>query len=162
MGSGGSVGRVPAEGQRGTSRVSATRAGGSPVPRPVPLFSLKSVPSPHLGGGVMFFCFVQNFFFGQHKSWNIYFFCRAKREIFFQNLSLVYMTKTLNQIIIFFLHQNQNRKCIAMCNTLRILVYFVFHFNPNPSDRSFKIYTIRSQFEGAYFRECVLDCVCVR
>ena len=50
MGSGGSVGRVPAEGQRGTSRVSATRAGGSPVPRPVPLFSLKSVPSPHLVG----------------------------------------------------------------------------------------------------------------
>ena len=50
MGSGGSVGRVPAEGQRGTSRVSATRAGGSPVPRPVPLFSLKPVPSPHLVG----------------------------------------------------------------------------------------------------------------
>ena len=50
MGSGGSVGRVPVEGQRGTSRVSATRAGGSPVPRPVPLFSLKPVPSPHLVG----------------------------------------------------------------------------------------------------------------
>ena len=37
-----------------------------------------------------------------------YFFCRAKREIFFRNLTLGYMTKTLNQIIIFFLHQNQN------------------------------------------------------
>ena len=47
---GGSVGRVPAEGQRGPSRVSATRAGGFPVPRPVPLFSLKPVPSPHLVG----------------------------------------------------------------------------------------------------------------
>jgi hypothetical protein len=50
MGSGGSVGRVPAEGQRGPSRVSATRAGGFPVPRPVPLISLKPVPSPHLVG----------------------------------------------------------------------------------------------------------------
>ena len=30
------------------------------------------------------------------------------REFFFQNLTLGYMTKTLNQIIFFFLHQNQN------------------------------------------------------
>jgi hypothetical protein len=29
-------------------------------------------------------------------------------EIFFQNSTLGYMTKTLNQIIIFFLHQNQD------------------------------------------------------
>ena len=47
----------------------------------------------------MVFCFVQNFFFGQH---------RVRILIFFQNLTLGYMTKTLNQIIIFFLHQNQN------------------------------------------------------
>ena len=37
-----------------------------------------------------------------------FFFCRAKRDFFFHNLTLVYMTKTLNQIIFFFLHQNQN------------------------------------------------------
>ena len=48
MGSEDSVGRVPAEGQRGTPRVLATRACGFSVPRPVPLFSLKPVPSPHL------------------------------------------------------------------------------------------------------------------
>ena len=54
----------------------------------------------------MVFCFVQNSFFGQHEL--EYFFCRAKREIIFQNLSLGYITKTLNQIIFFFLHQNQN------------------------------------------------------
>jgi hypothetical protein len=36
------------------------------------------------------------------------FFCRAKREFSPQNLTLSYMTKTLNQIIIFFLNQNQN------------------------------------------------------
>ena len=53
------------------------------------------------GGGVMVFCFVQKFFFGQHKSQNIYFCGRAKREFFFQNLTLGYMTKTLNQIIFF-------------------------------------------------------------
>ena len=56
----------------------------------------------------MIFCFVQHFLFGQHKSQNNYFFCRAKREIFFQNITFSYMTKTLNQIIFFFLHQNQN------------------------------------------------------
>ena len=47
----------------------------------------------------MVFCFVQNFFFGQHKSQNFF---------FSHNLTLSYMTKTLNQIIFFFLHQNQN------------------------------------------------------
>ena len=62
----------------------------------------------NLKGGVMVFCFVQKFYFGQHKSYNIFFFCRTKREVFFQNLTLGYMTKTLNQIIFFFLHQNQN------------------------------------------------------
>ena len=46
------------------------------------------------GGGYVFF-------FGHHKSQNIYFFCRSKREIFFQNSTLGYMTKTLNQIIFF-------------------------------------------------------------
>ena len=36
----------------------------------------------NLKGGVMVFCFVQEFFFGQHKSNNIYFFCYAKRDFF--------------------------------------------------------------------------------
>ena len=44
-----------------------------------------------LKGEVMVFCFVQNFFFGQHES----------REFFFQNSTLGYMTKTLNQIFFF-------------------------------------------------------------
>ena len=59
-------------------------------------------------GGGYGFCFVQNFFFEQHKSQNIYFFCSAQREICFQHSTLCYMAKTLNQIIFFFLHQNQN------------------------------------------------------
>ena len=53
------------------------------------------------GGVVMVFCFVQNFFFEQHKSQNLFFFCCAKREKKFQNSTLGYMTKALNQIIFF-------------------------------------------------------------
>ena len=56
----------------------------------------------------MVFCFVKKKISGQHKSQNIYFFCRTKRNFFFQILTLGYMTKTLNQIIFVFLHQNQN------------------------------------------------------
>ena len=44
----------------------------------------------------MVFCFVQKYFFRQHL-----FFCRAEREFFFKNLTLGYMTKTLNQIMFF-------------------------------------------------------------
>ena len=47
---GGSVGRVPGEGQRVTPRASATMACGFSAPRPVALFSLNPVPSPHLVG----------------------------------------------------------------------------------------------------------------
>ena len=46
----------------------------------------------------MVFCYVQN----------INFFCRVTGDFFFQNSTLGYMTKTLNQIIFFFLHQIQN------------------------------------------------------
>ena len=49
---------------------------------------------------VMVFCFVQKFF-SDNTRVRIFFFCRAKREIFFQNSTLGYMTKTLNQIIFF-------------------------------------------------------------
>jgi hypothetical protein len=55
------------------------------------------------GGGGYGFFFVQNLIFGQHESYNIFFF-----EFFFQNLTIGYMTKTLSQIIFIFLHQNQN------------------------------------------------------
>ena len=60
------------------------------------------------GEGGMAFCFVQKFFFRTTQELEYFFFCRAKLEIFFQTLTLGYMTKTLNQIIFFFLHQNQN------------------------------------------------------
>ena len=56
----------------------------------------------------MVFLFHSEFFFRTTRELEYYFFCRAKHEIFFQNLTLGYMTKTLNHIIFVFLHQNQN------------------------------------------------------
>ena len=56
------------------------------------------------GGGVMVFCFVQNFFFGQHKSQNIYFFCRA----FFPHYNIRLYDKNSESDYFFPLHQNQN------------------------------------------------------
>ena len=52
----------------------------------------------------MVFCFVQKFF-SDNTRVRIFIFLCAKREFFFQDLTLGYMTKTL---IFFFLHQNQN------------------------------------------------------
>jgi hypothetical protein len=60
----------------------------------------------NLQGGGMVFWFVQNFFFGQHKSY-IIFFVAQSANFFLLNVTLGYMTKTLNQIIIFFLHQTK-------------------------------------------------------
>jgi hypothetical protein len=59
-------------------------------------------------GGLWFFVSFRNFFFPTTQELEYYFFYRAKCEIFFQHLTLSYMTKTLNQIFLFFLHQNQN------------------------------------------------------
>ena len=51
-------------------------------------------------GGLWLFVSFRIFFSDNTRVW-IFFFCRAKREIFFQYLTLGYMTKTLNQIIFF-------------------------------------------------------------
>ena len=59
----------------------------------------------------MGFFFVQNFFSDNTR---VRIFC------FLQNLTLGYMTKTLNQIIIFFLHRNQN----IFSATLGIRIFF--------------------------------------
>ena len=52
--------------------------------------------------------FRSEFLFRTTQELEYLFFCRAKREFFFQDSTLGYMTKTLNQIIFFFLYQNQN------------------------------------------------------
>ena len=56
----------------------------------------------------MVICFVQNSFSRTTQELEYLFFLSRKARIFFPDLTLGYMTKTLNQIIIFFLHQNQN------------------------------------------------------
>ena len=77
-----------------------------------------SLETDHLTCRVFFFA--QNFFFGQHE----------QSEIFFQNLTLGYMSKTLNQII-FFLHQNQN----IFSATLGIRIYFFLEKKHSPLPR---------------------------
>jgi hypothetical protein len=66
--------------------------------------------SDHLtckGGGICFFVSFRNFFFLTTQELEYLFFCRAKKDFFFHNSTLGYMTKTMNQIFIF-LQQNQN------------------------------------------------------
>ena len=51
------------------------------------------------GGEGLWFLFRSEFFFRTTRELEYYFFCRAKRELFFfQNTTLRYLTKTLNQI----------------------------------------------------------------
>ena len=60
------------------------------------LLAFRDWPFNLQGGGYGFL-----FRFSDNTKVRIFFFCRAKLEIFFQNLTLGYMTKTLNQIIFF-------------------------------------------------------------
>jgi hypothetical protein len=71
------------------------------------IYMVRDRPFNLKGGG--YGCLLRSeFLFLDNTRVRIFFFGRAKREFFFQNLTLGYMTKTLNQIICFFLHQNQN------------------------------------------------------
>jgi hypothetical protein len=56
----------------------------------------------------MVFCLVQKFFSDNTRVRIFIFFVARSANFFLQNLTLGYMTKNLNQIICFFLHQNQN------------------------------------------------------
>ena len=68
------------------------------------------------------FCFVQNFFLRTTRVRIFIFFCHAKREFFFlQNLTLGYMTKTLNQIIFF----SSTKIRIFFSATLGIRIFFL-------------------------------------
>ena len=61
----------------------------------------------NLKGEVMFFCFVQNFFFGQHESRNIFFLSR-KTRIFFPEFNIRLYDKNSESDYFFSLDQNQN------------------------------------------------------
>jgi hypothetical protein len=66
------------------------------------------------------FLFRSEFFFRTTQELEYIFFCRAKREFFFQNLTLGYMTKTLNQIIFF----SSTKIRIFFSATLGIRIFF--------------------------------------
>ena len=83
----------------------------------------------NLKGGGYGVLFCSEFFFRTTQELEYYFFCHTKREFFFQNLALGYMTKTLNQIIFFFLHQNQN---IFFSNIGNQNIFFEKKHNPPP------------------------------
>ena len=62
----------------------------------------------NLKGGLWFFVSFRIFFSDNTRVRILLFFVAQSAKKKFQDLILGYMTKTLNQIIIFFLHQNQN------------------------------------------------------
>ena len=64
------------------------------VKDPHTLISVRDRPFNLKGGGGY------GFLFRTTQELEYLFFCRARREFFFQNLTLGYMTKTLNQIIL--------------------------------------------------------------
>ena len=78
----------------------------------------------------MLFCFVQIFFSDTIRV-RIFIFFVA--QFFFQNLTLGYMTKNLNHIIFFFLHQNQN---IFFNNIGNQNIFLEIKHNPPPPPSS--------------------------
>jgi len=80
--------------------------------------ALRDRPFNLQGEGVMVFCFVQKCFFGQHELEYLFFLSR-KVLFFFQNLTLGYITKTLDQI--FF---SSTKIRIFFSATLGIRIFF--------------------------------------
>jgi hypothetical protein len=113
------------------------------------------------GGGLWFFVSFRNFFSDNTRVRIFFFFCRAKREFFFQNSTLGYMTKTLNQIIFFSLHQNQNIFFSNIGNQNIFLENFFLIFCCQANDRLFNTFIylmLKDQisfFIALPFKECV-------
>ena len=80
----------------------------------------------NLKGGLWFLVTFRNYF-SDNTRVRIFCFCRAKREIFFQNLTLGYMTKSLNQIFFF----SSTKIRIFFSATLGIRIFFL-EKNHNP------------------------------
>ena len=76
----------------------------------------------------MVFCFVQEIFCRTTRKLEHLFFLSRKAQFFFQNLTLGYMTKTLNQIIFF----SSTKIRISFSATLGIRIFFLVK-NHNPS-----------------------------
>jgi hypothetical protein len=59
-------------------------------------------------GGGLWFLFRSENFIRPTQELEYLIFCRAKRNFFFQNITLGYITKNSESDYFFFLHQNQN------------------------------------------------------
>ena len=79
------------------------------------------------GGGGLWFFVSFRIFFPDNTRVRIFYFWRAKREFFFQNSTLGYMTKTLNHIIFF----SSTKTRIFFSATLGIRIFF-WKKNHNP------------------------------
>ena len=73
----------------------------------VKIYSIRDRPF-NLKGGLWFFVSFRHFFSDNTRVRIFIIFVAQSANFFSRILTLGYMTKTLNQIIIFFLHQNQN------------------------------------------------------
>ena len=71
------------------------------------IVAVHGLGTDHLTCGGYGFLFRSEFFFRTTQELEYIFFCRTKREFFFQNLTLGYMTKK-SETDFFSLHQNQN------------------------------------------------------
>jgi hypothetical protein len=100
--------------------------------------------------GRMVFCFVQNFFSNNTRVRIFIFFCSTKRDFFFQNSTLGYMTKTLNQIFHWLPveYRSQYKRILYVFKALHGLapVYVTELVNPYVPSRS-----LRSQLHVASF-----------
>ena len=106
--------------------------------------------------GVMVFCFVQKFFRTTRELEYLFFVVARSANFFFQNLALGYMTKTLNQIIFFFLHQNQN---IFFSNIGNQNIFFRKSHNAHPPSPPFEVKwsvpTIISKSDFIFMTTCL-------
>jgi hypothetical protein len=93
------------------------------------VFSLRDRPFNLKGRGGYGFLFRSEFFFSNNTRVRIFiFFVAQSAKFFFQNSTLGYMTKTLNQIF-FFLHQNQNIFSSNIGNQNIFFMIFIFKYN---------------------------------
>ena len=81
----------------------------------------------NLQGGVMVFCFVQKFFFGQHELEFYFFFSQTR--IFFPEFNIRLYDKNSESDYFFSLHQNQNT---FFSNIGNQIIFLAKHHNPHP------------------------------